>query len=76
MRVFPFNFKQLESPLSEKRGHLLSEYPEEDDSPVCVEVKTSKFGSERRRARGGIRSTDHLVSQSPQGEKISTGDFS
>lgn len=56
--MFPFNFKQLESPLSKKRGHLLSEHPEEDDSPVWVEVKTSKVGSEQRRARGGIRSTD------------------
>lgn len=66
--VFPFNFKQLECPLSEKRRHPLSEHPEENDSQLWVEVKTSKVGSEQRKTRRGIWSTDtFFFSQSLQG---------
>lgn len=66
----PFNFKQLECPLSEKRRHLLSEHPEEDDSQLWMEVKTSKVGSEQRKARRGIWSTDTFFSKSSSEKKI------
>lgn len=70
MRVFPFNFKQSESPLSEKRRHLLSEHPEEADSQSgWVEAKTSKVGSEQRRARRGIWSTDTYFLRVLKGKK-------